>query len=78
VGKRFTPDLSTLKSPSYAVEIIGQEQSSRTFVVTFYSVKLPKPVQEWWHSKKNDGLTATPPTPAFSLDSAVHMGQPAS
>jgi hypothetical protein len=78
VGRRFTPDLATVKSPSYSVEVIGQEQSSRTFVVTLYADKLPKPLQEWWHSKKMDGATIAPPTPAFSPDSAVHTGQPAS
>jgi hypothetical protein len=67
IGRRFTPDLATLKSPSYCVEVIGQEQAGRPFVVTFYSVKLPQPVQQWWHSKKIEGATVVPPTSTVSL-----------
>lgn len=52
VGKRFVPDLATRNSPSYAVEVVGQEYSGRTFVVTLYSVKLPQPVREWWYTQK--------------------------
>jgi hypothetical protein len=52
VGKRFVPDLATKNSPSYSVEVVGQEYSGRTFVVTLYSVKLPQPIREWWHVKK--------------------------
>ena len=78
IGKRFTPDISTIKSPSYCVEVIGQEQSNRTFILTFYSVKLSKPLQEWWHSKKLDEVMSVPPTPASSLDSTIHTDQPAS
>lgn len=52
IGKRFTPDLATRNSPSYAVEVVGQEYAGRTFVVTLYAVKLPQPIREWWHSKK--------------------------
>jgi hypothetical protein len=92
IGRRFTPDIATLKSPSYCVEVVGQEQS-RPFVITLYSVKLSHTVREWWHSKKPQTEDVTPPevtppepispdrpspTPAFSLDSTGHRGQPAS
>ncbi len=56
VGKRFVPDLATKNSPSYAVEVVGQEYSGRTFVVTLYSVKLPQPVREWWYTQKRQKL----------------------
>lgn len=52
IGKRFVPDLATQNSPSYSVEVVGQEYAGRTFVVTLYAVKLPQPVRKWWHVKK--------------------------
>lgn len=52
IGKRFVSDLATQNSPSYSVEVVGQEYSGRTFVVTLYAVKLPQPVRAWWHAKK--------------------------
>lgn len=52
IGKRFTPDLATRHSPSYSVEVVGQEYSGRTFVVTLYAVKLPQPIRDWWFAKK--------------------------
>jgi hypothetical protein len=61
IGKRFVADLATKNSPSYCVEVVGQEYGGRTFVVTLYAVKLPQPVREWWYSKK---------TPAVNLDSS--------
>lgn len=52
IGKRFVADLATRNSPSYSVEVVGQEYSGRTFVVTLYAVKLPQPVRDWWLAKK--------------------------
>lgn len=52
IGKRFVLDLATRNSPSYAVEVVGQEYAGRMLIVTLYSVKLPQPVREWWYSKK--------------------------
>jgi hypothetical protein len=52
IGRRFVPDLATQNSPSYSVEVLGQDYSDRIFVVTLYSVKLPKAVRAWWYSKK--------------------------
>jgi hypothetical protein len=51
IGRRFVPDMSTKNSPSYCVEVLGQEQSGRTFVVTLYPVKLPQAVKEWWYAR---------------------------
>jgi hypothetical protein len=51
IGRRFVPDLATRNSPSYSVEVIGQEYSGRWFVVTLYHVKLPETVKQWWHAK---------------------------
>jgi hypothetical protein len=52
IGKRFTPDLAVRNSPSYAVEILGQDYAGEPFVLTLYSVKLPPSLREWWYSKK--------------------------
>ncbi|NJN56053.1 MAG: hypothetical protein HC879_00395 [Leptolyngbyaceae cyanobacterium SL_5_9] len=52
IGKRFVVDLATQNSPSYAVEIVGQEYSGEPIVLTLYAVKLPQSIREWWHSKR--------------------------
>jgi hypothetical protein len=57
VGRRFVLDMATKNSPSYNVEVLGQEHSGRAFVVTLYPVKLPPSVKEWWHSKR--GISET-------------------
>lgn len=51
IGKRFVPDLAVRSSPSYAVEVLGQEYSGRS-VITLYSVKLSPELKEWWYSKR--------------------------
>jgi hypothetical protein len=61
VGKRFVPDIATKNSPSYAVEVLGQEYSGRTLIVTLYSVKLSPELREWWHSKKPQEVSPLPP-----------------
>ncbi len=52
IGRQFVPDLATQNSPSYAVEVVGQEYAGHQFVVTLYASKLPQPVRAWWHVKK--------------------------
>lgn len=52
IGRRFIVDIATKYTPSYYVELVGQESSSQPFVTTLYWVKLPKSVQEWWYSQK--------------------------
>jgi hypothetical protein len=58
VGRRLVLDMATKNSPSYSVEVLGQEHSGRSFVVTLYPVKLPQSVKEWWYAKRisNEGL----------------------
>lgn len=55
IGRRFVPDLATQNSPSYCVEVLGQEYSGRQFVVTLYAVKLPLSVKQWWFVKEGRG-----------------------
>jgi hypothetical protein len=52
IGKRFVPDMATKNSPSYSVEVIGQEYSGRQFVVTLYHIKLPPAARAWWYEKE--------------------------
>jgi hypothetical protein len=51
VGKRYIADMATRHSPSYSVEILGQE-AKEPLVITLYSVKLSSQGREWWHSRK--------------------------
>jgi hypothetical protein len=52
VGKRFVVDMATRQSPSYSVEILGQEGKKEPTIVTLYSVKLSPEQRVWWHSRK--------------------------
>jgi hypothetical protein len=56
IGKRFVADMATKNSPSYSVEILGQEGNKEAIVVTLYSVKLSPDQREWWHSRKLDNI----------------------
>lgn len=56
IGRRFVSDMATKNSPSYCVEVLGQEYSGRPFVVTLYAVKLPRSVKEWWHLQGSRGV----------------------
>lgn len=51
IGKRFVSDLATKGHPSYSIEIVGQGSPEPT-IITLYSVNLPLPIKEWWHSEK--------------------------
>ncbi|XPM59600.2 MAG: hypothetical protein EDM05_020065 [Leptolyngbya sp. IPPAS B-1204] len=62
IGKRFVPDLATKNSPSYCVEVVGQEYAGHTFVVTLYAVKLPPTLRAWWYSKRPSTTTAPEPS----------------
>jgi hypothetical protein len=59
--------VATKNSPSYAVEILGQEYSGRVTVITLYAVKLPREVREWWHSRKVQEMQPLPPIAKTTL-----------
>jgi hypothetical protein len=67
VGKRFIADMATRRSPSYSVEIIGQEGKREAIVITLYAVKLTPAQREWWHSRKPSSLEQSEP-PLLELD----------
>lgn len=58
------PDLATRNSPSYAVEVLGQEYSGRLLIITLYAVKLSQPLKQWWYAKKADIASTDPPVEA--------------
>lgn len=66
IGKRFVLDMATRHSPSYSVEIVGQEAAPQSHVVTLYWVKLPQPLKEWWYSTK-------PRSPGHDLPPVLEM-----
>ena len=51
IGSRFTPDMGTKNSPSYSVEIVGQENRD-PIVLTLNPIKLSGSQREWWYSRK--------------------------
>ncbi len=52
MGKRFIADIATRNSPSYSVEIVGQEGKGDPIEMTLYGVKLSPEQREWWHSRR--------------------------
>lgn len=51
IGNRFTPDMGTKNSPSYSVEIVGQENRD-PIVLTLNPIKFSGAQREWWYSRK--------------------------
>lgn len=58
IGKRFVADMGTRNSPSYSVEIVGQE-NREPIVITLYPVKLSPEQREWWYSRSKPELSTT-------------------
>ena len=56
VGKRLVVDMGTKNSPSYSVEIVGQE-SREPIVITVYPVKLLPTDRDWWYSRAKRDTT---------------------
>ena len=46
VGRRFVPDMATLRSPSYVVKIVGS--IGEPFEMTLYWTKLSPDQRVWW------------------------------
>lgn len=51
IGSRFIPDMGTKNSPSYSVEIVGQEHRE-PLIITLNPIKLTNAQREWWYSRK--------------------------
>lgn len=51
VGRRFVPDMATLRSPSYVVKIVGHD--GEPFEMTLYWVRLTPDGRVWWTGTKD-------------------------
>lgn len=72
IGRRLVVDLATQNSPSYSVEILGQGPSAEPLVQTFYWIKLPRPVRDWWVTDKpNRSYACTIHPPSAKVVEAI-------
>ncbi len=53
IGRQFVADLAVMRSPSYTVQILGQEPSQEPLVLTLYWVKLSPTLKAWWYAKRS-------------------------
>ena len=51
IGKRFVPDIAAQRCPSYSVEILQPGFKPTKTILTLFSKKFDKALQEWWYSK---------------------------
>lgn len=64
IGRRFIVDLASKTHPSYSVELLGYGHPAEPIVLTLYSVNLPQPLKEWWHSPGKSAETCELPSPS--------------
>jgi hypothetical protein len=62
VGPRFVPDMSTKRSPSYSVELVGYEAST-PITLTLYTVRFTAEQQDWWYRRHRPALDEKPTDP---------------
>jgi hypothetical protein len=60
VGKQLVIDMASRNSPSYSVEIIGQDAKPESMVITLYPIKFTATQREWWHSRKPTTMALPP------------------
>jgi len=51
VGRRFVPDLAARRCPSYAVELLQPGSRPTATVLTLFSMRFSRELQEWWYSR---------------------------
>ena len=51
VGRRFVPDLAARRCPSYAVELLQPGSRPTVTVLTLFSQRFNRELQEWWYSR---------------------------
>ncbi|MEM1242726.1 MAG: hypothetical protein AAGI45_23085 [Cyanobacteria bacterium P01_H01_bin.26] len=59
IGRRFIVDMATRRHPSYCVEIVGQGYHARPIIITLYTSRLSPEMQDWWHTKRLYGYSAS-------------------
>ena len=67
MGRRFVPDLAARRCPSYAVELLQPGSRPTATVLTLFSVRFSRELQEWWysrHPRSMEPLNLLPPSPA--------------
>jgi hypothetical protein len=54
IGKRFVPDVATLKHPSYAVQLLDEQGNciGKPFITTFFWLNLKPKQSDWWTTKR--------------------------
>ena len=51
MGRRFVPDLAARRCSSYSVELLQPGSRPTATVLTLFSVRLVRELQEWWYSR---------------------------
>lgn len=51
MGRRFVPDLAARRCPSYAVELLQPGSRPTATVLTLFSQRFSRDLQEWWYSR---------------------------
>jgi len=75
VGRRFVPDLASMRCPSYSVELLQPGSRPTATLLTLFSMRLTPELQEWWYSRQPKSMAADNDSPAkpsrsepFSVD----------
>ena len=63
VGHRFVPDLAARRCPSYAVELLQPGSRPTATVLTLFSQRLSRDLQEWWYSRHPRSMEPANHTP---------------
>ena len=56
IGRRFVPDLAARRCPSYAVELLQPGGRPTPTVLTLFSVRFSRDLQEWWYSRHPNSM----------------------
>jgi hypothetical protein len=55
IGRRFVPDIATLRHPSYCVQLLDEfnRPVGHPFITTFFWLQLSPKQSEWWTTKRS-------------------------
>ena len=67
VGRRLVPDLAARRCPSYAVELLQPGSRPTPTVLTLFSVRFSRDLQEWWYSRHPRSMEAANRLPQSRL-----------
>ena len=63
MGRRFVADLGARRCPSYAVELLQPGSRPTATVLTLFSVRFSRDLQEWWYSRHPSSMDAANAVP---------------